>query len=283
MNEAAIKSRIRFELRETKARKFGDTRLTETIATAVDLLGVELLNADPERFTKRVALEATYGNHVFVPPDDVNNIVRVLDMGTTAAEIADVTDSTACNIETSEAHGFSTDDIVTVSGVEGATEANGTWKITVVGTTNFTLNGSVYASAYTSGGLVFKEDTDFTPILRTPDTEATNGQAEKYFLKDGNIWIDDPEFENDIILIYRYMPSAVTDIPSRFHFGIVAYGIMDLLLLPASNHKDFYGLKETLSKNTSLWSLCLGHIRGNYPLSLESRNLSDISRVKRYI
>jgi len=284
MNDAALKSRIRLELREVQARKLGATRFTETVATAVGLLGMELLNADPERFTKRVALAATYGDHVFVPPTDVNNIVRVLDMGTNAIAVSGVaTSGGLCKITTSAVHGRSTNDIVTVSGIVGSVEANGTWKITVIDTSNFTLNGSVFAVTYSSGGLIFKEDADFTKILRTPDTEATNDQSTKYYIKDDNIWVDDPDFDYDIILLYRYMPSSITDIPSRFHFGIVAYGVMDLMLLPASDHKNFYGLKTTVEKNTNLWNLCLSQIRGNYALSKEGWNLSDVSRIKRYI
>lgn len=64
-------------------------------------------------------------------------------------------------VTTSTAHGYETNDMVTVSGVSGATQANGTWIITVISTTVFDLsidansdNGdpSAYSSAYTSGG-----------------------------------------------------------------------------------------------------------------------------------
>ena len=50
--------------------------------------------------------------------------------------------------------GWATGNYKTISGVEGTTEANGTWEITVVDGTHIDLNGSVFANAYDSGGLV---------------------------------------------------------------------------------------------------------------------------------
>lgn len=54
---------------------------------------------------------------------------------------------------TSTAHGRSTNDVVSISGVLGNTAANGDWTITVVDANNFTLNGSAGNGAYTSGGV----------------------------------------------------------------------------------------------------------------------------------
>lgn len=65
-------------------------------------------------------------------------------------------------ITTSAAHGYLTGDSVTIVGVGGNTAANGTWTITVTGTTTFTLNTSVGSGAYTSGGLVQR---NFYPML----------------------------------------------------------------------------------------------------------------------
>ena len=60
---------------------------------------------------------------------------------------------------TSAAHGFSTNDTVTIAGVVGTTEANADWTITVISTTVFDLVGSTFANAYTSGGTVFETET----------------------------------------------------------------------------------------------------------------------------
>lgn len=55
---------------------------------------------------------------------------------------------------TTATHGLSTGDYVTVSGVLGNTAANGTWTITVLSGTTFSLTGSAGNAAYTSGGIV---------------------------------------------------------------------------------------------------------------------------------
>lgn len=60
-------------------------------------------------------------------------------------------------ITTTAKHGFQSGDSVTVEGVVGTIEANGTWRITVINATTFTLNGSTYVHAYVSGGTVVRE------------------------------------------------------------------------------------------------------------------------------
>lgn len=55
---------------------------------------------------------------------------------------------------TSAGHGRTTGESVTVAGVTGTTEANGTWVVTVVDPNNIDLQGSVYANAYVAGGTV---------------------------------------------------------------------------------------------------------------------------------
>ncbi len=57
-------------------------------------------------------------------------------------------------ITVSPALPFPLDDtlFVTITDVEGTTEANGTWKIIPVSTTQFDLEGSVFANTYTMGG-----------------------------------------------------------------------------------------------------------------------------------
>lgn len=53
---------------------------------------------------------------------------------------------------TDTAHGYLTGDVVTIAGVGGTNEANGTWPVTVITANTFDLVGSAYANAYTSGG-----------------------------------------------------------------------------------------------------------------------------------
>jgi hypothetical protein len=49
-------------------------------------------------------------------------------------------------------HGYITGDIITISGVAGTTEANGTWTVTRISANSFDLQGSAYTNAYISGG-----------------------------------------------------------------------------------------------------------------------------------
>lgn len=60
---------------------------------------------------------------------------------------------------TTATHSFCDGDSVTISGVGGTTEANGTWTITVASTTTFDLNSSTFTNAYTSGGTVTRQAT----------------------------------------------------------------------------------------------------------------------------
>jgi hypothetical protein len=53
---------------------------------------------------------------------------------------------------TSAAHKLQTGDRVTIVNVGGNTAANGTWQITFVSSSTFSLDGSVGNGAYTSGG-----------------------------------------------------------------------------------------------------------------------------------
>lgn len=69
---------------------------------------------------------------------------------------------------TAAAHGLSTGDYVGIDGVVGTTEANGSWQVTVIDTTNFTLDGSTFTNAYTSGGAVRPKLFD--------STDATDGR-----------------------------------------------------------------------------------------------------------
>ena len=57
-------------------------------------------------------------------------------------------------VETVELHTLTTGDLVTIEGVLGATGANGTWAVTVIDTSNFTLDSSTYGAGYTSGGII---------------------------------------------------------------------------------------------------------------------------------
>lgn len=68
-------------------------------------------------------------------------------------------------IEVGDTTGWTTGDIKTVASVEGTTEANGTWTITVVDGTHIDLQGSTFANTYTGSGYVAGSIDDMTVSL----------------------------------------------------------------------------------------------------------------------
>lgn len=84
-----------------------------------------------------------------------------------AATITGATNASPIVIATSAAHGYDTHDEIEIAGVLGNTAANGTWTITKVSSTTFSLNGSTGNGAYTSGGTA--TDVSLTPQFTIPD------------------------------------------------------------------------------------------------------------------
>jgi hypothetical protein len=79
-----------------------------------------------------------------------------IDRATLVATISNVDNNGSGLIRiTSTAHGLSTNDTVFIAGVGGTTEANGMWAVTVISTTQFTLQSSTYTNAWTGGGGVY--------------------------------------------------------------------------------------------------------------------------------
>lgn len=71
-----------------------------------------------------------------------------------AVAVTDATPTTPIQITVAEATWLRTGDSVTIAGVGGNTAADGTWTITRVSSTEFTLDGSVGSEAYTAGGTI---------------------------------------------------------------------------------------------------------------------------------
>ena len=66
--------------------------------------------------------------------------------------------------------GFISGQRIIVGEVEGTTEANGQWTITVINQTQFDLRNSSFVNAYTSGGYVINDPSlpyGFSEIPRT--------------------------------------------------------------------------------------------------------------------
>jgi hypothetical protein len=69
-----------------------------------------------------------------------------------SGNLAGATNASPIVIATSAAHGLATGAIATIAGAKGNTNANGSWIITVVDATHFSLNGSTGNAAYTNSG-----------------------------------------------------------------------------------------------------------------------------------
>lgn len=100
-----------------------------------------------------------------------------------------VTSAGLIKITTATAHGYITGDQVTVLQVIGTDEANGNWTVTVVNSTNFTLDGSTFANAYVSGGyttlypkfdfnFTFSLPSDFIRVHTLDDTKTILGKSD---------------------------------------------------------------------------------------------------------
>ena len=58
-------------------------------------------------------------------------------------------------VTSAHAHGLLTGAPVSIVGMVGTTEANGAWTVTVIDATHFDLNGSTFANAFVSGGMIY--------------------------------------------------------------------------------------------------------------------------------
>jgi hypothetical protein len=106
---------------------------TETI-TLIDLRPSDTTVIYSDSGTQSIAL--TTGQHIDVTYRHTWTIGN-------AVNIASSTKATPIKIVTSSPHGFVTDDVVTIANHLTNTDANGTWTITKVDSTSFTLNTSV--------------------------------------------------------------------------------------------------------------------------------------------
>lgn len=73
--------------------------------------------------------------------------------GVNQKTVSGATNASPIVITTSAAHGYATGDRIIVSGVGGNTAADGSWLITNLTSTTFSLDGSTGNGAYTSGGI----------------------------------------------------------------------------------------------------------------------------------
>jgi hypothetical protein len=78
-----------------------------------------------------------------------------LDKATLVSTITDVDDSGSDIRITAPDHGLTTGDTAFISGVGGTEEANGTYVVTRIDDSKFTLDGTTFVNAWTGGGGVY--------------------------------------------------------------------------------------------------------------------------------
>jgi len=271
MTSAEATALIRRAIREPKPVKVSDDAITDVIGFAVDFLGEKIKQHAPDSLKSRKSITST--THIFDYPSDCETLMDVWDLGTNAGTITGATNATPIVI-TEEAHGRSTDNIVTIHNVLGNLVANDTWEITKVDADSYSLDGSVATADYVSGGKVFEESTDFLPMTRIPESESTLNDDSKYFLRNGKIIVDDVAFANDLLVTYIHSISSISDIPTKHQLGVVAFGVMQLMDLPATDNPLYWPKKATLDWNAQVWKGVIENILRGSQISTKALGVS---------
>lgn len=105
----------------------------------------------------------------------------------TRQNVIGATNATPIVITTEAAHGLTTGDFAVVLGVGGNGAAKGTWEVTVISPTQFSLDTSVGDGDYTDGGQCFKALDD--PAAREIEIESV-GDGQYRGVIPGTIGLD---------------------------------------------------------------------------------------------
>lgn len=292
MEQSRITLLTRRGIKEPKpvAGGVSDSEIEETTLLGVYHLGMRIKSRDPGFYNTRKSLQAGKAGFLFDKPSDCLSIIRILDLGTTALSVSGAADngSGLVRITTSAAHGLSDEAIVTIHDIVGTTEANGTWEIdydsTTHATTEFDLVGSTFANVWTSGGKCYQEASDLDRISKVNPEEASGDDDGSWYpRKDGVIVIDDYSFANDILIEYVSSPSAITDIPAEYHMGLVAYNVVQLIIIPKSEEKDYQDKVASLQRNQRTLKDIEGQIDGTFKISREPTPIPRGDRYEDYM
>ena len=193
---------------------------------------------------------------------------------TTASDITGATNASPIVI-TSTAHGRSDDTIIVVHDVGGNTAADGTWKVANADTDTFELYGSTGNTAYTSGGKFFDESTTFSKITKKRNQDATLGDKAGWYPRGRNVVIDKFDFSNDILVEYIASPDSVDDIPAEYHTGLVSFGVIHLISIPAPEDKRYADLARSMKFHTDSFERTISNIRRGLRASTEASDIAQ--------
>jgi hypothetical protein len=277
MTSDEILAAIEAGVRDPRGHITSPTTYNNALTNGINIIGQLIAKACPEYFNIRKSISSYTNSFAF--PSDLNKETRIRDLKTNAKTVTLAADNGAGAIQlTIASHGFTDGDFVYVHDVGGVTAATGLWQLDWISADTFDLLGSLWgASVYTSGGKVFKETTDFTDIVRKPHSNSNNNDPERWYLRGPYFVIDDLTFDNDILVDYYYFPTTLTDIPARFHYGLVAYGVITLIKLPAQDQPMFMDYQISQTTHKHLWDSCVEMAKNFRPTS-ESNNVSESPR-----
>ena len=273
MTEAEIIAAIRRGIREPRPVSVNDTQISAVIVRAAIQLGLHIKQSDPSYFNKRVSVASN--THVFAWPTDCFSVLKVWDLGTTAGTITDASNASPIVI-TEASHERSDEDIVYIHSVLGNTAANGTWKITYINATTYSLDGSTGNAAYTSGGKVYQDPADPIEIARIELAQANLSNSWRWYPRERNVVVDDNTFTNDIILDYIGQPDSFSDIPSDYHDGLTAFGVKELMVIPPTDAPDFQDKVNSVARWDRTWNGILNDIRTFMDSSTEPEQYHDV-------
>lgn len=236
MLQAAITAAVRRAIREPLPVTVTDTEIAATTLRGVLSLGNKIKAVNPSHFVTRKSISSN--TPVFARPSDCLTIRRVWDLGTNAITITGASNASPIVI-TATAHGFADDDILTVHDVGGTTAANGTWLTTYITANTFSLDDSVGNAAYSSGGKVYEETSNYQEMRKISHSQSTGQQRYCWYPRGSSIVVDYLSFTYDILVDYIYRPSAITDIPDEFHEGLISYCVIDHITMPDRRSPTF--------------------------------------------
>lgn len=287
MEESAIIAAIQ---RGCRNPRLSSSDISSVILRGVTLLGNRIKQADPSYFLTQKSISST--TNVFSKPSDCLRIENIWDLGLeaiavtgTGSESGEVT-LTAVNHNFLRPDGFDYElgftfgddsgDIATVHDVGGTTEANGVWRLTYIDADTVALQGSTYSNAWTSGGYIYKNFANLSRMERIEVHNAQNDSDRNWYPRADKIIVDDYTFTNSIIIDYEKTTSAITDIPSEYHEGLVSFGIINLIRIPKQDDPLFTDIIEQKRFHQQVFDTIIAEIDNSLKASGEPKHYRNI-------
>jgi len=235
--------------------RLSSSDISAVLLRGVTVMGIKIKQTDPSYFLVRKSLQSE--THAFTKPSDCIRVEKLWDLGTTAKAVSGITAGTfpyvlpitfgggGLVIMSVTDHGFADGDVIMQHDVGGATEANGTFRISYISADSYALQGTGYSSAWTSGGYAFKIPLWPDEIKRIILPDASQDNDRKWYPRGNEIIVDDRDFTNDVMIDYEKAPSAITDIPAEYHEGLVSFAVLDLIRIPKSDDPTFGDIIES--------------------------------------